>query len=186
MGETMGIKNRPRPGISWSAMRRILEQENICDSLKGRIQYFQTRYRGAHDQTSRIAIRLDGKEIFQSDYPNWMTRKYVVLSELRDNAAGNERHSLLHEKANYIASTQGGSYSFYDSFYNYYNSSIDKSIESPDAMVRLFAILDKRLGKRRLEKLLPEIERQPEWIQVFFKLRIEAEGIICQRTKRTE
>ena len=29
--------------------------------------------------------------------------------------------------------------------------------------------LDKRLGKRRLEKLLPEIERQAKWLHVFSK-----------------
>ena len=69
----MGIKGDPRPGLSWSAIRKILEHEKICDSLKGRVQYFQTRYRDSHDQIGRIAIRLDGEEIFNSDYyKSWM------------------------------------------------------------------------------------------------------------------
>ena len=145
----MGIKNRPRPGISWSAMRKILEKDNICDSLKGRIQYFQTRYRRAHDQHGRIAIRLDGKEIVKVDYFDMYENMKCEMCDA----------------------------SFYGAFYEYQNNSIDKSIESSDPLVRLFAIMDKRLGRRRLEKLLPEVMKQPEWLQVFFKLRLEVEGV---------
>ena len=174
----MGIKNRPRPGISWSAIRKILEQENICSSLKGRIQYFQTSYRHAHDQTSRVAIRLDGKEVFQSDYFDWALKQYEALRELRESTDG-QKHTIiaLYEEADHLASSKGGIPSFRNSFHNYHNNSIDESLTSHDAMVRLFAILDKRVGKRRLEKLLSEVEKQPEWLQVFYKLRLEAEGI---------
>lgn len=35
--------------LSFSAMRKKLEQDNICPSMKGRIQYFATRYRKVHD-----------------------------------------------------------------------------------------------------------------------------------------
>jgi len=94
-------------------MRKILEQENICASLKGRLQYFATRYRGAHDQTGRVAIHLDGKEILKSDSFDWSVKQH-------DN---------------------------------------------------------KRIGKRRLQKLVPEVEAQPEWLQSFYRLRMEAGGI---------
>ena len=151
----MGIKNRPGPGISWSAMRKVLERENICDSLKGRVQYFQTCYRGAHDQIGRIAIRLDGEEIIKANF-------FDAHDDMKSAMC---------------------SPSFYDSFYEYKNSSIDKSLESPDPLVRLFAILDKRVGKRRLDKLLLEVEKQPEWLQAFYRLRLEAENVSSvQRT----
>ncbi len=57
--------------LSWSGMRKVLEQENICDSLKGRIQYFATRYRKSHDEEGRVAIRLDGEELFKSSWFDW-------------------------------------------------------------------------------------------------------------------
>ena len=47
--------------ISWSAMRKKLETENICDSLKGRINYFATRYRKSHDEMGRVAFCLMAK-----------------------------------------------------------------------------------------------------------------------------
>ena len=52
------------------------------------------------------------------------------------------------------------------------------ALESPDAVVRLFAMLDKRVGKRRLIKIQHETKKQPEWLQMFFYLRFEAEGIV--------
>ena len=146
----MGIKYRPRAGMSWSAMRKILERENICDSLKGRIQYFQTRYRGAHDQHGRMAIRLDGKEIVGANYFD----SYDGIKEAMCES------------------------SFYDSFYEYYNNSVDKNLESSRPLVLLFTIMDKRVGKRRLERLSLEVTEQPEWLSVFLKIRFEAEGIL--------
>lgn len=151
----MGIKYRPRPGMSWSAMRKILEYENICDSLKGRVQYYQTNYRKAHDQHGRLSIRVDGKEIVKASY-------YDSYDGIKPSWC---------------------SASFYSSFYDYHNNSIDVCLESSDSLVHLFAILDKRCGKRRLEKLMSEVENQPEWLQIFFKLRLEAEKIIVNHTE---
>lgn len=65
-------------GISWSGMRKVLEQDNICESLKGRVQYFATRYRESHDQEGRIAIRIDGREIFQSCFYDWEAKSHTV------------------------------------------------------------------------------------------------------------
>ena len=174
----MGIKTRSHPGMSWSAMRKILEQDNICDSLKGRIQYFQTCYRGAHDQTGRVAIRLDGKEIFQCDCFDSQGKYYDAWYELKERTGAEMGFLECHKQARLIASSQVGNHSFYSAFYDYHNHSIDKSLASPNAMVRLFAVLDRRVGKRRLEKLLLEVKKQPEWLQAFFTLRLEADGVI--------
>lgn len=76
-------------GLSWSAMRQQLEQEFLCDSLKGRIQYFVTRYRKSHDQEGRVAIRLDGKEIFQSDFYDWNKKRQETWREI-DTEAGRQ------------------------------------------------------------------------------------------------
>lgn len=67
---------------------------------------------------------------------------------------------------------------FYNAFHAYQSSSIDESLKSDDPIVRLFAIMDKRVGKRTLQKLLSQIENQPPWLQTFYKLRLEADGII--------
>ena len=163
----MGIKGNSRAGMSWSNMRKILERENICDGLKGRIQYFQTRYRGAHDQSGRIAIRFDGQEIFQADYLTCMQKQYDLSKALRL-----ENGQIDWQKVGNELQNQSYEYSFYQSFYTYHNANIEESLESPDPMVRLFGILDRRVGKRRLEKLAFEVNQQPAWLQVFYRLRL--------------
>ena len=52
---------------------------------------------------------------------------------------------------------------------------IQTSLASDNPIVRMFAVLDRRVGKRTLEKLKDEIDRQPEWLQYFYRLRLGAE-----------
>jgi hypothetical protein len=68
-------------------------------------------------------------------------------------------------------------YGFYTAFYEYDNQDVQTSLESENAIVRLFAILDKRVGKRTLEKLVVPETIQPEWLQYFYQLRMQADGI---------
>ena len=181
----MGIKNNPRSGMSWSGVRKILEQENICSSLKGRIQYFQTRYRGAHDQIGRVAIRLDDKEIFNSDYFDHHQKEFEIgkKSNVFDERGWYLNNPVGYKEVLNEVKNQGGYASFYNAFYDYHNISIDKSLSSADPMVRLFAILDRRVGKRRLQKLAFEVSNQPKWLQVFYRLRFEADGIIVHHSE---
>jgi len=44
-----------------------LEQDLLCDALKGRLKYFITKYNNAHDESGRVAIIVDGREIIQGD-----------------------------------------------------------------------------------------------------------------------
>lgn len=167
-------------GLSWSAMRKVLEQENICDSLKGRIQYLATRYRDSHDQEGRVAVRLDGREIFQSFFFDWQAKRDAVVKSNVISKVQAESYWDYWDKVHLETKNHGGfdQYGFYDAFHEYQNESIEDSLSSADPVVRLFAILDRRTGKRRLQNMLSEIESQPEWLQVFYKLRLESEGII--------
>lgn len=164
-------------GQSWSKMRKILEQDNICESLKGRIQYFATRYRKSHDQEGRVAIRIDGKEGFKSCFFDWQhkrveAKKSVVIPNMEDMPWWEYWDRIHLETENFGGFDQ---YGFYEAFYYYQNHSIEESLVNESPIVRLFAILDKRVGKKRLEKILLEIELQPAWLQVFYRLRIESE-----------
>jgi len=167
-------------GLSWSAMRKVLEQENICDSLKGRIQYFVTCYRKSHDEEGRVAIRIDDKEIFKSCFYEWQEKRCEIIKSDIISKEQASSYCEYWDKIHLETKNRGGfdQYGFYNAFHEYHNQSIEKSLASSDPVVKLFAILDKRVGKRRLKMLFPKIGVQPEWLQVFFKLRLEADGII--------
>ncbi|MDR1565034.1 MAG: hypothetical protein LBS74_08765 [Oscillospiraceae bacterium] len=161
-------------------MRKILEQENICDSLKGRVQYFVTRYRKSHDQEARIAIRLDNKEIFKSNFYDWNIKRDEAWIEIDEAKGRPSSYREFGEEMELGALNKGGltEFSLYKAFHIYQNSSIEESLQSQNPVVRLFAILDKRVGKRKLQRLISEIEHQPEWLQEFYWLRLKADGIV--------
>ncbi|MBR0283552.1 MAG: hypothetical protein IJQ81_18485, partial [Oscillibacter sp.] len=59
---------------TWSGIRKRLEQELLCEKLRGRVQYFLTHYHAAPDEYGRFAVRLDGKEIaFANPYNDLYT-----------------------------------------------------------------------------------------------------------------
>jgi hypothetical protein len=60
----------------------------------------------------------------------------------------------------------------------YLNQDIAASLEDEDPLVRMFAILDRRVGKRTLKEIAETVSNQPEWLQQFYRLRLDAEGII--------
>jgi len=165
--------------ISWSVMRKILEQENICECLKGRIQYFATRYRKSHDGMSRVAIRLDGNEIFKSCYYDYDIKRNEAWDEIDESKGRGTSYSESGEEMELGALVKGGisQYGFYDAFYIYTNSNINDSLKSSNPVVKLFAIFNRRVGKRTLGKLKTELDSLPEWLRYFYELRLESEGL---------
>jgi hypothetical protein len=168
-------------GISWSAMRKKLEQENLCASLKGRVKYFATRYRKTHDCEGGVAVRVDGREVLRSDFFKWAKLMYTDRPRCEFNEKSwDEINMDTHEKAGF------DQYAFYSAFYKYDNQSIEQSLNSDDAIVRMFAVLDKRTGRRTLEKLLPAAAGQPEWLIFFYRLRIQAENMDISALKKEQ
>ena len=68
-------------------------------------------------------------------------------------------------------------YDFTDAIYEYKNSNIIDSINSENMLIRMLAVMDRRVGKRTLLKLANEIHKQPDWLRFFYKLRLDEEGI---------
>jgi len=164
-------------GISFSAMRKILEQENICDALKGRVRYFATRYRESHDEEGRVAVLVDDVEVMQSSWFLWM-QKYHEFVEATRGSRNIGLNDEYWKKVNIETHNQGGfdQFGFYNAFYKYQNQSIDDSFADDDPLIRLFAVLDKRIGKRRLPLILETMNSQPDWLKPFYLLRLEAEN----------
>ena len=147
---------------TWSGIRNKLEKEYLAESLRGRIQYFATSYRESHDQLGRAAIRFDDIEILSGSY---------FLKNFNS-----DRNPYFMD--DYALKTGGfyiGDFSF--AFHEFDNQSIEDSLKSENLLVRIFAILDKRVGKRRLIAMREGITEEPETFQRFYAIRLEAEGI---------
>jgi hypothetical protein len=161
-------------------MRKRLEQENICPALLGRVRYFATRYRKAHDSEGGVAVKVDGREVLRSDFFKWVKLMYTdrPYEEFKEKH-WDEINMDTHEKGGF------DQFGFYAAFYKYDNQSIEQSLCSDDAIVRMFAVMDKRAGKRTLQKLLPSIDEQPEWLRFFYRLRMDSENIKPTLKKET-
>ena len=63
---------------------------------------------------------------------------------------------------------------FYEAFNEFNNQSIEKSLASENILVRIFDVLDRRVGKRTLKKIGENIEKEPETFLVFYDIRMNA------------
>ena len=66
-------------------------------------------------------------------------------------------------------------YEFCEALEVYRNQDIKSSLQSNNPIVRMFAILDRRVGKRTLIKIKDEVNAQPDWLKEFYLLRLNAE-----------
>lgn len=165
--------------MSWSGIRKRLEEEFLADKLRGRIQYYAVSYSKCPDHEGRAAVRLDGEEILKGNYFDLCKAEY--LNEVRLRSERPELSRSERWRAADSAALRDGCFDqrvFYRAFEEFDTQSIEDSLNSENAIVRMFAILDRRVGKRRLTKLVERISDEPKWLQRFYMIRFEAEGII--------
>lgn len=60
---------------------------------------------------------------------------------------------------------------------------IEKCLSWDNPVVYLFALFDRRIGKRTVKKIYEDRFNKPKWIQRFICLRAEAEGIRREETE---
>lgn len=151
----------------WSKIRDKLENEYLADSLKGRIRYFVTAYRESHDgDKGRAAIYLDGKPIISgSTFEEWAKPDNSYAYDYRGPEDNDLKNGWFDQ------------YDFYLSFEEYDNQSIEASLNSQNQLVRIFAVLDRRTGKRTLCKLKERIDIESEIFRLFYAIRTDAETI---------
>lgn len=178
----MGQKNRG--GVvtkilgSWSGMRKYLEQEMLAESLAGRVRYGCTTYVGM-DGCHIFEICIDGEQVKRFSWETVNT--YFLQNGYKRNknpmgvAEYWEEFWPLLEKYPIQMRTEYTDEEFCDALQLYRNQSIQDSIASVNPLVRMFAVLDRRVGKRTLNKIKSYITEQPEWLQEIYQLRIDAE-----------
>ena len=67
---------------------------------------------------------------------------------------------------------------FYNAFAEFDQQSIEMSLKSENLIVRIFAVLDRRVGKRRLALMKETIAEEPDTFREFYAIRVKAEGLL--------
>lgn len=161
---------------TWSGIRKKLETQYLAQSLRGHIQYFATSYSKSPDHEGRASIRYDGKEIIKGCYwNNWTKAKFFPKDEKWDKRMA-EENAYIDDVALKLGVFDQRC--FYRAFEEFDNQCIENSLNSDDLIVRIFAVLDGRIGKRRLLLIQETIQEEPETFQTFFAIRAKAEGLM--------
>lgn len=160
---------------TWSGIRKKLESEYLAKSLQGHIQYYATTYSRSHDHEGRAAIRYDGKEIIKGCYwYNWTKAGQFPKDEKYERRM-REENVFMDDTALKLGVFDQRS--FYAAFQEFDQQSIEKSLKSENLIVRIFAVLDRRVGKIRLLMMKDTIEQEPNTFKEFYAIRARAEGI---------
>lgn len=159
----------------WSAIRHKLEEDYLAEALRGHIQYFVTSYSYSSDHEGRAAIRLDGKEILSGNYWNQWYKAHLYPHDEKYEYRMKYEMPFMDEVAMDLGLFDQRC--FCRAFEEFDNQSIEESLASENLLIKILALLDRRIGKRRLVKMKSEMETEPVVIQTFYAIRMEAEGI---------
>ena len=143
--------------------------------------FFATSYSASADHEGRAAIRMDGVEVLRSNYYTYFEKVWTNFYQLRstirkDCDSAKEAIELAHAYA-----LEQGAFdqkAFYEAFAIFDNQSIEKSLVSENPLVRIFALLDRRLGKRRLLALEKSMEQELGWVRAFYGIWMQVEGLM--------
>lgn len=160
--------------MQWSKLKSNVERF-FAPALAGRVELRATRYRDAHDQTCRGYITVDGKEVWNMCSLRFYPEEQDRIEKIPDKTgsprwkAQIQAHGELHREG-ILAQ-----WDLYQALEIFCNSPFTQILDSDNALIRALAMLDSRLGKRRLASL--DICNLHPTAIYFYTLRCVAEGL---------
>ena len=158
---------------SWSGLNRQLH-ETLCEPLRDRITYFLTRYHEVHNAYGRASIRLDGRELVCFSWINACRQESDLSDAWKRTGRYDPSDPAL--KAKWDADGTYCEMDFLDAALTFLQMPISDALASENYLIRIFAILDKRVGKRTLQTIKEDESYLtcPDWAKQFYLLRLEA------------
>jgi len=160
--------------MQWSKRKKKVEGL-FSKTVQGRVELRSTHYRGAHDETGRGYITFDKHQIWSMCTLSFYSIEYDRVEEIlkRESTTLYEAQKVAYNEL----SCEGkfNQYTYYDSLDEYCNNAIETSLTSKNLLIRCLAMLDSRLGKRRLRTL--DISEESKKVIEFYKIRWECEQL---------
>ena len=167
---------------SWSNLKKQMH-DLLCDSLKDKISYFYTNYHEVHNAYGRATINYNKKEMVAFSWVEMYAQEREV-SQLYQEGKKVSYGEL--EKGKWIPECKLCDADFINSLTIYLKTDIAISLHSDNYLLRVFAYMDRRVGKRTLIKIKDEVEKLPEWVKQFYQIRCEADGIVFPPKRITD
>lgn len=158
---------------SWSGLNKQLT-DCLCEQLENRITYFLTRYHEVHNSYGRAAVRFDGKELVNFSW----TEMYQQDQDINEvwKETGDWEYNNPELKKKWDTEATYSDLDFLSAATEFLQLSIFDALESDNYLIRIFAIMDKRVGKRTIEKIKErgEYKEYPQWVRQFYELRVNS------------
>lgn len=167
---------------SWSNLKKQMNNL-LCDSLKDKITYFYTSYHEVHNVYGRATINYCKKELVAFSWVE-MYKQEREVSQLYSE--GKKVSYVEMEIKKWMPECKLCDADFINSLTIYLKTDIATSLQSDNYLLRVFAYMDRRVGKRTLNKIKDEVEKLPEWVKQFYQLRCEADGIVFPPKRITD
>ena len=164
---------------SWSNLKKQMN-DLLCDSFKKSISYFYTNYHEVHNAYGRATINYNKKELVAFSWVE-MYEQDQDINRIWQEGEKKSYSEMLREK--WMPECTLCDANFIDSVTVFLKTDIATSLQSDNYLLRIFAYVDRRVGKRTLVKIRDEVERLPEWVKQFYQIRCEAENISFQQNR---
>lgn len=162
---------------SWASLNKQLTGF-LCDGLKNRLSYFLTRYHKVHNSYGRAAIRLDKREMVCFSWIEMYRQENDLDNVWKGTGVWDYNDPNLKEK--WDANATYHDMDFLSAATEFLQMPITEASCSDNQIIRIFSILDRRAGKRTLQKIEEKgaYLSYPLWVKQFYELRLAMEGYI--------
>lgn len=184
--------------MAWSKMKQQLESF-LSPALSGRVEYLSTSYRYLPDKAGLCNIAVDKKNILNmsDSFIRWYQTELEIKNDsdiqipihrdeieaVRKDTKGSvpedrlqviARNRKISEYAKELLSAQSSlSKSNFSVVANkFLSTSIEESIESNDILLNILALIDRRVGKKRILNMAGTIKFKHPIVQYFYELRL--------------
>ncbi|MGO4548883.1 hypothetical protein AB4Z29_29240 [Paenibacillus sp. 2TAB23] len=185
--------------MSWSKLKQQLESF-LCPALYGRVEYRSTSYRYLPDKAGLCYIAVDKKNVFNMSDITTLIRWYQTELEIKNDpdiqipingeeleavrkdtkgkvpeerliVIARSRKISEHAKDLLSAQSQLSKSNFTVIANQYLSTSIEVSLESSDILLNILALVDRRVGKKRILNMTEKMKLKHPIVQYFYELR---------------
>lgn len=166
--------------MQWSRLKSLVEARQ-APALRGRVTLHQARYRHAQEEVGRVWLAVDGREVAAfATHMGW-SRVRPLADQLMDERGTWGTSAAYAEATAEVEARRRQAGDFSDDvalqdLEAYLSATIDAALTAESPLVRALAMLDRRLGKRRLRALALPNDEHP-LVLAMYALRCEVENI---------
>jgi hypothetical protein len=186
--------------MAWSKLKQNLESF-LCPALYGRVEYRATSYRYLPDKAGLCYIAVDKKNVLNMSDTTNLIRWYQTELEIKNDSdiqipINNEEIEAVRKdtkgivpedrlkviarsrkKSEYAKELLSAQSSLSKSNFivianKFLSISIEESIESNDILLNILALVDRRVGKKRILNMTEKMKLKHPIVQYFYELRL--------------